>query len=128
MNQVLSGLNFIDQSIGTRYILSKIYYVPAEDGSFLVYQTLIRSLIKHYYQGKGALTICNSSFKLLLLFILEHIQSSFQKLSRALFYEVFDFFRPIILFVLLYTFRVAYVVYFNSKVFSCFFLSDNFST
>lgn len=52
LNQVLSGLNSINQSLGTRYRLSKIYYVPSEDGSCLVYQTLIRSLIKHYYERK----------------------------------------------------------------------------
>jgi len=52
LNQVLSGLNSINQSLGTSYTLSKIYYVPSEDGTCLVYQTLIRSLIKHYYEGK----------------------------------------------------------------------------
>lgn len=52
LNQVLSGLNSINQSLETSYTLSKIYYVPSEDGSCLVYQTLIRSLIKHYYEGK----------------------------------------------------------------------------
>lgn len=52
LNQVLSGLNSINQSLGTSYTLSKIYYVPSEDRSCLVYQTLIRSLIKHYYEGK----------------------------------------------------------------------------
>ena len=52
LNQVLSGLNSINQCLGTSYRLSKIYYVPSEDGSCLVYQTLIRRLIKHYYEGK----------------------------------------------------------------------------
>jgi hypothetical protein len=52
LNQVLSGLNSINQSLGTSYILSKIYYVPVEDGSCSVYQTLIKNLIKHYYEGK----------------------------------------------------------------------------
>jgi len=52
LDQVLSGLNSINQSLGTSYTLSKIYYVPSEDGSSLIYQTLIRSLIKHYYEGK----------------------------------------------------------------------------
>ena len=52
LNQVLSGLNSINQSLRTTYTLSEIYYVPSEDGSCLVYQTLIRSLIKHYYEGK----------------------------------------------------------------------------
>ena len=52
LNHLLSGLNSINQSFGTSYILSKIYHLPSEDGSSLVYQTLIRSLIKHYYEGK----------------------------------------------------------------------------
>lgn len=52
LNQVLSGLNYINQHLGTNYTLSKIYYVASEDGSCLVYQTLIRSLIRHYYEGK----------------------------------------------------------------------------
>jgi hypothetical protein len=52
LNQVLSGLNSINQALGTSYTLSKIYYVPSEDGSSLIYQTLIRSLIIHYYEGK----------------------------------------------------------------------------
>ena len=50
--EVLNHLNSINQSLGTSYPLSKIYYVPSEYGSFSVYQTLIRSLIKHYYEGK----------------------------------------------------------------------------
>lgn len=52
LNQVLSGLNSINQYLGTNYRLSKIYYVPSEDRSCLVYQTLIRRLIKHYSEGK----------------------------------------------------------------------------
>jgi len=52
LNQILSGLNSINKALGTSYTLSKIYYVPSEDGSCFVYQTLIRKLIKHYYEGK----------------------------------------------------------------------------
>lgn len=52
LNQELLGFNSINQSLGTSCTLSKIYYVPWEDGSSLVYQTLIGSLIKHYYEGK----------------------------------------------------------------------------
>jgi hypothetical protein len=52
LEQVLSGLNSINQSLGTSYQLSKIYYVPSEDGSSLIYQTLIRRLINHYHEGK----------------------------------------------------------------------------
>ena len=32
LNQVFSGLNSINQSLRTSYTLSKIYYVPSEDG------------------------------------------------------------------------------------------------
>lgn len=52
LSQVISGLNSINKSLGTRDTLSKIYYVPSEDSRYLIYQTLIRSLIKHYYEGK----------------------------------------------------------------------------
>jgi hypothetical protein len=52
LNQVFSGLNSINQSLGTNYTLSKIYYVPSEDGSSLIYQTLIWKLIQHYHEGK----------------------------------------------------------------------------
>jgi ribosomal protein L18E len=33
LNQGLSGLNSINQALETNYTLSKIYYVPSEDGS-----------------------------------------------------------------------------------------------
>jgi len=52
LEQVLSDLNSINKSLGTSYQLSKIYYLPSKDGSSLIYQTLIRRLIKHYYEGK----------------------------------------------------------------------------
>ena len=52
LEQVLSGLESINQYLGTSYTLSKIYYVPSENGSSLIYHTLIRRLIKHYYEGK----------------------------------------------------------------------------
>ena len=52
LNQVIAGLNSINESLGSNYKLSKIYYVPSEDSSCLVYKTLIRSLIKHYHNGK----------------------------------------------------------------------------
>ena len=52
LDQVLSALNSINQALGTNYTLSKIYYVPSEDGSSKIYQTLIRSLIKYYCENK----------------------------------------------------------------------------
>jgi hypothetical protein len=51
LQQVLSGLNSMNEYFGTNYQLSKIYYVPSEDGSNLIYQTLIRRLIRHYHNG-----------------------------------------------------------------------------
>lgn len=52
LNQVLEGLNSINEALGTNYTLSKIYYEPYEDSSCFIYRTLIRSLIVHYYEGK----------------------------------------------------------------------------
>lgn len=52
LKQVLSGLNSINQSLGTNYTLSKIYYVPSENGSGSRYHALIRWLLVHYYEGK----------------------------------------------------------------------------
>jgi hypothetical protein len=51
LEQVISGFNSINQALGTNYQLSKIYYVPSDDPSQLIYQTLIRSLIQHYNNG-----------------------------------------------------------------------------
>ena len=50
--QVVSALNSVNQDLGTSYTLSKIYYVPSEDGSNFMYRTLLRRLIKHYHEGK----------------------------------------------------------------------------
>ena len=47
LKQVLSGLNLMNKCLRTNYKLSKIYYVPAEDGSDLIYRDHIRSLIEH---------------------------------------------------------------------------------
>ncbi len=49
LKQVLSGLNWINEALGTDYPLSKIYYVPSENGSDCIYKTLIIKLIRHYY-------------------------------------------------------------------------------
>jgi hypothetical protein len=51
LTQVLAGLKSINEDLGTDYQLSKIYYVPSEDGSNLMYQSLIRMLLKHYHSG-----------------------------------------------------------------------------
>ena len=51
LTQVLSGLNWVNQALGTNYQLSKIYYVPSENGSDRIYESLIRKLIRHYHSG-----------------------------------------------------------------------------
>lgn len=51
LKQVLSGLNTINQDLGTSYTLSKIYYIPSESGSGSIYRGLLRRLIKHYHEG-----------------------------------------------------------------------------
>ena len=52
LNQVLSGLKWVNKDFKTNYQLSKIYYVPSEDISDeRVYQTFLRWLIKYYHHG-----------------------------------------------------------------------------
>jgi len=51
LKQVLAGLKSVNQSLGTNYKLSKIYYVPSSDGPSSIYQSLIRTLIIHYHSG-----------------------------------------------------------------------------
>ena len=56
LKQVLSGLNPLNEVLGTNYQLSKIYYLPFynapfEDESDLIYHTLIRTLIRYYHSG-----------------------------------------------------------------------------
>lgn len=51
LQQVLLGLKLINEDLGTNYQLSKIYYVPSEDGSLCMYQTLLTRLIRHYHSG-----------------------------------------------------------------------------
>lgn len=51
LKQVLAGLKSINQSLGTNYKLSKIYYVPSSDGPSSIYQSLIHTLIVHYHSG-----------------------------------------------------------------------------
>ena len=49
LEQVLSGLESENQSLGTNYKLSQIYFSPFESGANLVYRFLIRKLIRHYH-------------------------------------------------------------------------------
>lgn len=44
-------VNSINGSLETNYQLSKIYSLPSEDRSGLIYQTMIRRLIKDYHNG-----------------------------------------------------------------------------
>jgi len=49
--QVLSGLESVNQSLGTNYKLSQIYFSPFDSGANSVYNLLICKLIKHYHSG-----------------------------------------------------------------------------
>ena len=52
LNQVLTGFNWINKSYGTSYKLSKICYVPSENGSGSIYSLLTQYLLEHYHEGK----------------------------------------------------------------------------
>lgn len=52
LNQVLYGLKLINQSLGTSYKLSKIYFLSSDSPSCFVYSLLIYNLIRHYHNGK----------------------------------------------------------------------------
>ena len=53
LEQVLSGLEFINESLNTSYKLSKIYFLPSDKGLGSVYTLLICKLIRHYHnEGK----------------------------------------------------------------------------
>lgn len=51
LEQVLSGLESVNQSLGTNYKLSKIYFSPFDSGAYSVYNLLICKLIRHYHSG-----------------------------------------------------------------------------
>lgn len=51
LEQVVSGLEFVNQSLGTNYKLSKIYFTPFDSGANSVYNLLICKLIRHYHSG-----------------------------------------------------------------------------
>ena len=51
LEQVLSGLESVNQSLGTNYKLSQIYFSPFDSGTNLVYNLLICKLIRHYHSG-----------------------------------------------------------------------------
>jgi hypothetical protein len=51
LEQVISGLESVNQSLGTNYKLSKIYFSPFDSGANSVYNLLICKLIRHYHSG-----------------------------------------------------------------------------
>jgi hypothetical protein len=51
LKQVLYGLKIMNESLETNYKFSKIYFLPAEDGSQSIYERLIARLIIHYHEG-----------------------------------------------------------------------------
>ena len=51
LEQVLSGLESVNQSLGTNYKLSKIYFSPFDISTNRIYSGLITALIRHYNSG-----------------------------------------------------------------------------
>jgi len=51
LEQVLLGLDKMNQDLGTSYKLSQIYFLPSESAKGLVYKVLIARLIRHYHNG-----------------------------------------------------------------------------
>jgi len=51
LEQIISGLESVNQSLGTNYKLSKIYFLPSDRASNSVYNLLIYKLIRHYHSG-----------------------------------------------------------------------------
>ena len=51
LEQVLFGLESVNQSLGTNYKLSKIYFSPFDIPNDRVYSGLIGILIRHYHSG-----------------------------------------------------------------------------
>ena len=52
LEQVVSGLESANQSLGTNYKLSKIYFSPFDISTNRIYSGLIAALIRHYHSGK----------------------------------------------------------------------------
>jgi len=51
LEQVLSGLESVNKSLGTNYQLSKIYFSPFDISTNRIYSGLIAALIRHYHSG-----------------------------------------------------------------------------
>ena len=52
LEQVISGLESVNQSLGTNYKLSKIYLSPSDISTNRIYSGLIAALIRHYHSGQ----------------------------------------------------------------------------
>ena len=55
--QVLYSLKLINESLGTNYKLSKIYFSPFDIRVNGIYSALISVLIRHYYNGNEFLKV-----------------------------------------------------------------------
>ena len=51
LEQVLSGLESVNKSLGTNSKLSKIYFSPFDISTNRIYSGLIAALIRHYHSG-----------------------------------------------------------------------------
>jgi hypothetical protein len=51
LEQVFSGLETINKSLGTNYKLSKVYFSPCDISANRVYSGLVAVLIRHYHNG-----------------------------------------------------------------------------
>ena len=51
LKQVLSGLESVNQSLGTNYKLAKIYFSPFDISTNCIYSGLIAALIRPYHNG-----------------------------------------------------------------------------
>jgi hypothetical protein len=52
LEQVISGLESVNQSLGTNYKLSKIYFSPLDISTNRIYSGLIAALIRYYHSGQ----------------------------------------------------------------------------
>ena len=52
LEQVVSGLESVNQSLGTNYKLSKIYFSPLDISTNRIYSGLIAALIRYYHSGQ----------------------------------------------------------------------------
>ncbi|MGI9278032.1 MAG: hypothetical protein ACR2PX_00120 [Endozoicomonas sp.] len=48
LEQVLSGLKLVNDDLGKKYHLSKIFFLPSDNASNSVYEFLLQELVKRY--------------------------------------------------------------------------------